>query len=202
VLAHAVLNQKAREIADQAASILEVVENLAEEYVLKAKSIIGLQLPREANELWHIDGRKQIHDRVGQMIGRAAKSVSYYVTPAGLVRAYKAHVDFLDKVGRRGVAVRLLAHTSKDVRSVARELAAVVNVRRTMKPLAANFVCVDGQELVVMENSPDDFDVKKGAARAAWTTNMLLVGLYENLFERVWENSPALQRREPQIQSG
>jgi len=189
---HAILNQKAREIADQAASALEVVEKLAEEYALKAKSIIGLQLPREANELWHIDGRKQIHDRVGQIIRRAAKSVSYYVTPAGLVRAYKAHVDFLEKIRRRGVAVRVLSHTSEDVRSVAQELAAVVKVRRTMKPLAANFVCVDGQELVVMENSPDDFDVDNGTARAAWTTNKLLVGLYENLFERVWEGSSPL----------
>jgi hypothetical protein len=75
---------------------------------------------------------------------------------------------------------------------VAEELAAVVKIRRTTKPFATNFVCIDGQELVVIENSPDDFDDEKGRDRAAWTTNKLLVGLYENLFERVWENSPAL----------
>jgi len=191
------LNTKAREIADQAASVLEVVQKLAEEYALKANGNDGLELPREANELWHIDGRRHIYESVGKMLRRAAKSVSYYATPAGLVRAYKAHADYLEKVGKRGVVVRLLAQTSKDIHLVTEELAAVVKIRRTTKPLAANFVCVDGQELVVMENSPDDFDVEKGAARAAWTTNKLLVGLYENLFERVWENSPALQRREP-----
>jgi hypothetical protein len=68
----------------------------------------------------------------------------------------------------------------------------VVKARRTTKSLAANFVCIDGRELVVIENSPDDFDVEKGGDRAGWTTNKLLVGLYENLFERVWENSQPL----------
>ena len=186
-----VLNAKAREIADQAASVLEVVQKLAEEYALKA-NVGGLELPTEANELWHIDGRKQIYDRVGHMLSRAVKSISYYATPAGLVRAYKAHADCLEKVGKRGVAVRVLAQTSKDVHLVTEELAAVVKIRRTTKPLAANFVCIDGQELVVIENSPGDFDVDRGTDRAAWTTNKLLVGLYENLFERVWENSSPL----------
>jgi sugar-specific transcriptional regulator TrmB len=184
-----VLDAKAREIADQAASVLEVVQKLAEEYALKTNGSGGLELPTEANELWHIDGRKQIYDRVGQMLRRAVKSISYYATPAGLVRAYKAHADYLEKVGKRGVVVRLLAQTSKDVHLVTEELAAVVKIRRTTKPLAANFVCIDGQELVVIENSPGDFDVDRGTDRAAWTTNKLLVGLYENLFERVWESS-------------
>lgn len=186
-----VLNRKAREIADQAASVLEVVQKLAEEYALKAGSV-SRQLPTEANELWQIEGRKHIYNRVGQMLKRAARSISYYTTPAGLVRAYKAHAEYLEELSKRGVAVRLLAQTSKDVHLVAQELAAVVKIRRTTKPFVTNFVCVDGEELVVIENSPDDFDVEEGRDRAAWTTNKLLVGLYENLFERVWQNSPAL----------
>jgi sugar-specific transcriptional regulator TrmB len=185
----AVLNVKAREIADQAASVLEVVQKLSEEYSLETKGSDRSGLPIEANELWHIDGRKQIYDRVGQMLRRAAKSISYYATPAGLVRAYKAHADCLETVGKRGVIVRLLAQTSKDVHFVTHELGAIAKIRRTTKPFAANFVCIDGQELVVIGNSPGDFDVHKGEDRAAWTTNKLMVQLYENLFERIWENS-------------
>jgi sugar-specific transcriptional regulator TrmB len=186
------LKAKAEGISDQAASTLEVVQKLAEEYELKGSNGEELGLPREANELWHIDGRKQIYDRVGQMLRCATKSISYYATPAGLVRAYKAHADYLEKMGKRGVAVRLLAQASKDVHLVTQELAAVVKVRRTSKPLVSNFVCVDGKGLVVIENSPGDFDVERVADRAAWTTNKLLVQLYENLFERVWENSSPL----------
>ena len=76
--------------------------SLLEEYALKANGS-GLEMPAEANELWHIDGRKHIYGRVGQMLRRAAKSISYYATPAGLVKAYKAHADYLEKVGKRGV---------------------------------------------------------------------------------------------------
>jgi sugar-specific transcriptional regulator TrmB len=188
------LNTKAREIANQAASALEVVQKLAEEYALKENGTAGPELPTEANELWHIEGRKHIYDRVGHMLRRAVKSISYYATPAGLVRAYKAHADYLEKAGKRGVDVRLLAQTSKDAHLVTEEMAAVVKIRRTTKPLAANFVCIDGKELVVIENSPGDFDVDRGTDRAAWTTNKLLVGLYENLFERVWESSSPLHQ--------
>jgi sugar-specific transcriptional regulator TrmB len=185
----AVLKAKAEEISDQAASGLKIVQKLAEEYELKATGSGELGLPREANELWHIDGRKHIYHSVGKMLRRAAKSISYYATPAGLVRAYKAHADYLENVGKRGVTVRLLAHTTKEIRSVASELATVVKIRRNTKPLGANFVCIDGRELVVIENSPDDFNVEKGGDRAAWTTNKLLAGMYESLFEGVWENS-------------
>jgi sugar-specific transcriptional regulator TrmB len=170
------LNTKAREIIDQAACVLQVVQKLAEEYALKEDGTRALELPPEANELWHIYGRKQIYDRVGHMLRRAVKSISYYMTPAGLVRAYKAHGDCLEKAAKDGVIVRLLAQTSKDVQLVSQELAAVVKVRRTMKPLAANFVCIDAEELVVIEGSPDDFDVDRGKDRAAWTTDKLLVG--------------------------
>jgi sugar-specific transcriptional regulator TrmB len=172
---------------------LEIVQKLAEEYDLKATDSNGLGLPREANELWHIEGREHIRRSVGEMLRRAARSISYYATPAGLVRAYKAHAECLENMSKRGVTVRLLAHTTKDIRSVARELAAVVKIRRAAKPLGANFVCIDGRELVVIKNSPDDFNIDKGADKAAWTTNRLLVEAYENLFERVWENSPALE---------
>jgi len=72
----AVLKAKAEEISDQAAAGLEIVQKLAEEYELKATSGGELGLPREANELWHIDGRKHIYQSVGKMLRRAVKSVS------------------------------------------------------------------------------------------------------------------------------
>jgi hypothetical protein len=82
---------------------------------------------------------------------------------------------------------------TKDIRSVARELATVVKIRRTASPLGVNLVCIDGRELVVIENSPGDFDVEKGGDTAAWTTNRLLVEACESLFDREWENSSPLQ---------
>lgn len=189
----AALISKAQEISNQAASALGILQKLAEQHELTVNNTHQLELPREANELWHIDGRKYIYRSVDRMLRHAANSICYYATAAGLVRAYKAHAECLEDAAKRGVNVRLLAQTSKGIRWVVREFAAVANTRRTARPLAVNFVCVDGRELVVFENSPGDFDVDSGGDRAAWTTNRLLVEGYESLFDREWEYSSALQ---------
>lgn len=185
----AVLKAKADELVDQATLAQETLEKLAKEHELTKHGPRRSELPREANELWYIDGREHIYNRVAQMLERATDSISYYATPAGLVRAYKAHSECLENAAKRGAAVRVLGQASKDNHMVARELAAIVKIRKTTKPLAANFVCIDGRELVVIENSPNDFDVRNGTDKAAWTTNELLVELYEDLFERVWDNA-------------
>jgi sugar-specific transcriptional regulator TrmB len=185
----AVLKTKVDELVNQAALTQETVRKLAQEHELTKHGNRGSELPREANELWHIHGREHIYNGVARMLERATKSISYYATPAGLVRAYKAHSEYLENAAKRGAAVRVLGQASKDNHIVAQELAAIVKIRKTTKPLAANFVCIDGRELVVIENCPNDFDVRNGTDKAAWTTNELLVELYENLFERVWDNA-------------
>jgi sugar-specific transcriptional regulator TrmB len=185
----AVLKTKADELVNQAAFTQETVGKLAQEHELRKHGRSRSDLPREANELWYIDGREHIYNGVARMLKRATKSISYYATPAGLVRAYKAHSECLENAAKRGAAVRVLGQASKENRIVARELGAIVKIRKTTKPLVANFVCIDGRELVVIENCPNDFDTRSGTDKAAWTTNELLVELYENLFERVWENA-------------
>jgi sugar-specific transcriptional regulator TrmB len=185
----AILKVKADELVNQAALTEEVVENLASEYALRKRGSGGVDLPREANELWQIDGREQIYHRVGQMLRSAVKSVSYCATPAGLVRAYKAHAKHMENSAKRHVNVRVLAQTAKECRMVARELSAIVRIRRTTKPFVTNFVCIDGDQLIVMENCPNDYDVRKGTETATWTTNKLLVESHESLFERIWDNA-------------
>ena len=189
----AVLVAKAKEMSNQAETTLEILQKLEEQHELGVTNNEQIGLPKEANELWHIDGRKYIYRNVAKILNHAANSVSYYATAAGLVRLYKAHAECLENARKRGVTARLLAQMTKDIRSVAMELATVVKIRRTASPLGVNFICIDGRELVVIENSPGDFDVEKGGDTAAWTTNRLLVEVCESLFDREWENSSPLQ---------
>jgi sugar-specific transcriptional regulator TrmB len=189
----AFLVERAKEISDQAASVLEILQELGAQQKLRTANSNELGFLSEANELWHIEGRKHIYDSVNKMLRSAANSVSYYATASGLVRAYKAHAESLEGADKRGATVRLLMRTTRHVSSVAKELAVVVRSRRTVRPLGVNFVCIDRRELVVMEDSPGDFDVEKGEGTAAWTTNRLLVEAYEDLFEKEWKNSSPLQ---------
>jgi sugar-specific transcriptional regulator TrmB len=184
---------RAEEISDQAASALRIARKLSEQHEVRVAHSDELGLTTEANELWRINGRKHIYRSVGKMLMRAVKSVNYYVTAAGLVRAYKAHAECLENADKRGVAVRLLAQSTKQISSVVKELAAVVRSKRTARPLGLNFVCIDKQELIVMEDSPGDFDIERGKDSATWTTNKLLVEAYETLFESEWKNSLPLR---------
>jgi HTH-type transcriptional regulator, sugar sensing transcriptional regulator len=187
------LKVKAEEASDQALSALEIVRKLTADYEHGHANGSESGIPREANELWHIDGREQIHRIASKIIKRATKTISYYATQAGLVRAYKTHADCLDEAKRRGVIVRLLAQTNKETRSLARELAAIVNIRQAGRPLDADFICVDGREVIVINDTPGNYDAANGKAKAAWTTNSLLVEAQENLFDTAWENSVTLR---------
>jgi sugar-specific transcriptional regulator TrmB len=179
----AFLIERAKEISDQAASVLEILEKLGAQQKLRIANLNELGFPKEANELWHITGRRHIYESINKMLRSAASSVSYYATAAGLVRAYKAHFRSLEDADEQGVTVRLLVQMTKHVSSVAKELAIVLRSRRTPRPLGVNFVCIDRRELVVMEDSPGDFDTEKGEDTAA----------YESIFEKEWENSSPLQ---------
>jgi len=44
--------------------------------------------------------------------------------------------------------------------------------------------------LVVVENRPEDLRTDRGEDKCIWTTNMLLVELHEQLFDRVWNGLP------------
>jgi len=59
---------------------------------------------------------------------------------------------------------------------------------KTTRPFAANFGCIDGRELVVgavpMILASEVEQIKPLGQRTSY-----LVKLYENLFERVWENA-------------
>jgi hypothetical protein len=53
----------------------------------------------------------------------------------------------------------------------------------------ATFVCVDSRELVVLESRPDDVRTDQGSDVAVWTTNRLLVELFEKLFNEIWRSN-------------
>jgi hypothetical protein len=68
----------------------------------------------------------------------------------------------------------------------------IVDFKPTIQPLTS-FVCVDSKELAVLDSRPDDVRTDQGSDVAVWTTNKLLVELFEKLFDEVWRSKPAKQ---------
>jgi len=154
------------------------------------------EAPRELAEFWQIDGRKNVFNKISEILRDAGKSVNYYTDVRGLIRAYKAHSDALEKAKKRGVIVRVLALVSAENSSVAQEFSEVVDLRQLDKPLGPSFVSVDSRELLVIDSKPSDLRTDRGFDVAMWTTNRLLVGLHDHFYERIWNTLPALRTKE------
>ena len=125
----------------------------------------------------------------------AKRSICYATSATGLIRAYKAQADILDGARERDVRVRILAPMSPENRVIAEQLAEIVELRTIDRPFATSFVSVDSEQLIVVDSKPDDLYVDRGLDAAIWTINKLLVDLYEQLFERVWNYLPQLEIR-------
>jgi sugar-specific transcriptional regulator TrmB len=178
------VNKLSRELTDAES----VVENLALNF--ETSKFIKRQMPKEAQEFWEIQGRQGIINKLNQIFTDSSKTINYCTTAAGLVRAYKAHCEILEKVSKRGTGVKILSPINSENSGVAREISEVLEFKVLDKPFGENFVTIDTRELVVVETKPEDLRTDQGADKAIWTTNRLLVDLHDQLFERVWSNLP------------
>jgi sugar-specific transcriptional regulator TrmB len=190
--------------------VLMPIVNKLSRQLTEAESVIeGLMLtfetnrfvkrdgPKEADGFWEVEGRPGVINKLNQIFSDASKSVNYCTSATGLVRAYKAHCDILEKASDRGVAVRIIAPVNSENAVVAREIAEVLEFKSIDKPFGQNFVTVDSRELIVMEILPEDLRTDQGADKGIWTTNRLVVELHGELFERLWNAIPT-RRLPPQ----
>jgi len=120
------------------------------------------------------------------VFGGATKAINYVTSSSGLVRAYKANCEILERSKKKGAKVRILAPVTSENSIVARELAEVLDFRVLDKAFGESFVTIDSHELVVVESMPEDLRTDQGVDKAIWTTNKLLVELHEQLFEKLW----------------
>lgn len=169
-----------------------VVQSLAMTY--ESSKYVKRDVPKQSDQFWHIEGRQSINNKLNQLMKDASQSISYSTTPAGLIRAYRVHANALEHAAKKGATVRLLSPVTPENSALVNEFSEIVDFRTTQEPLAS-FVCVDSKELVVLDSRPDDVSTDQGADIAVWTTNRLLVELFEKLFEEVWRTKPAKQNR-------
>jgi sugar-specific transcriptional regulator TrmB len=172
---------------------LTEAESVIESLMLTFESnrFVKREGPKEADGFWEVEGRPGVINKLNQIFSDAKKSVNYCTSATGLVRAYKAHCDILEKASDRGVAVRIIAPVNSENGVVAREIAEVLEFKSLDKPFGQNFVTVDSRELIVMETLPEDLRTDQGADKGIWTTNRLVVELHGELFERLWNATPA-----------
>lgn len=163
-------------------------ESVVQELALLHESgkYIKREIPKVAGEFWKVDGRQNVTSRLNQILGDARNSINFLTSTSGLTRTYKVHSEILERAKKQGATVRVLSPVSPENIAVAREFSEIVELKRVEKPFVGSFVSVDTRELIVIENTPDDLKTDQGSDLAIWTTNKLLVELYDQLFDRIW----------------
>lgn len=151
--------------------------------------------PKQSDEFWRMDGRQAIYNKLGQVMSEASKSINYCTSEIGLIRAYKAHAEPIERARKNGANIKLLAPITTSNRTVAKEIAEIVELKATARPIT-HFVSVDCKHLIVLESMPEDADTRAGHDVAIWTTNTLLIELFEHLFDEVWRSTPTFPMKE------
>ena len=167
----------------------------------ESSKYVKRDIPKEADEFWQIDGRQNLFNKLNQILRDSTKSVYYATTAAGLVRTYKMQSELLEKAGKNGAVVRILAPITSENSGVAEQLSEIADIKRLDREFAANFISVDHSELIVVDSRPDDLRTDRGSDLAIWTTNKMLVELHDQLFDRVWNSLPNLQAAKPSQRS-
>lgn len=165
-----------------------LVQRLSMTY--ESNVIVRSQFPREAREMWIIEGRANVLNKMNELFNQASKTIDYCTGGNGLIRAYKANTDMLAKAKQRGVGVKVLTTVSSENASVASEMGTVLELRSMDKPFPpqyVNFVSVDSHELIISEVKPDDLSTDRGSDFAVWNRNKLAVGVHDQAFERLWD---------------
>ena len=165
----------------------------------ESRKYVKGDVPKEASEFWRIDGRRSLFEKLNGMLNDASEAVNYCTTGPGLIRAFRAHSDGLEKAGKRGALVRILASISAENTGVARELSHIAQLRKLEGSLASSFVSVDSKELVIIESKPDDLRTDRGSDSAIMTTNKLLIELSAALFDQIWKSSSPLESSRPLV---
>jgi sugar-specific transcriptional regulator TrmB len=166
-----------------------VVQTLTLAY--ESSKFVKRDIPKGSSEFWEIEGRGNVITKLNSVFADAKKSIIFCTSAAGLIRAYKAHAEALEKAKNRGASIKLLSPISSQNSSIASEIAEIGELKKIEKALGIEFASVDTKELVVIDTKPDDVSTDRGSDSAIWTTNDLLVRLHEHLFDRLWNTLPS-----------
>ena len=164
-----------------------VIEDLAISY--ETNKYVKRDTPQASEESWHMEGRQGIYNKLNEVMNEATKSINYSTSAVGLIRAYKAHAEAFERTHKQGATVRVLSPINSVNSSIATELSEITELKNTPEALPF-FVSVDSKHFIVVDSRPEDASTDRGYDEALWTTNALVVELFEQLFERVWKNTP------------
>jgi len=145
-----------------------------------AKTMGSTEIKRE--ETWVLLGRSEILRKILEMMSRAEKFVDVVTTENGLILFYKAYNEFLDKLGKKGVEIRIFAPIAPKNHNIAKELRYICKVKHLDTPLSILFLRVDHDEFLLACLVPDDYEISSDKDVGMFCRSPILCTLITRLF--------------------
>jgi len=142
------LNQYRDETSDRVISLVksnEVISLLEEAY---EKSELTLKPRKE--DVWIIQGRSEMLNKMGEMLSHAKKSVAVLTTEDGFIWFYKTFNKLFDTLVENGVNVNIGTPVNSHNGNLARELNYICKVKHVDVSSPLLYLCVDDQSLLLV----------------------------------------------------
>jgi len=132
-------------------------------------------------EVWSIHGRDEIKQRAREMLSRARSSV-YVLTPEyGLILLYRNFGRMLDDLAEKGVKIQICTAIGASNRSFARELRYTYKVENTPVTAPIFFLCVDGDELILVRLRTGDVETGSDEDVALFSRSPALCAFFSSI---------------------
>jgi len=175
-----------KHIQEDADAKTRTIENVKTSDVLKELQLLhtqGIEHVDSADLSGSIKGRQNLYSHLEATIANAEKSVEIMTTAQGFIDKVGALLPVIEKVTARGVTVRIATQITEENKEFAEIVARHAQVRDT--PTTGRFVCVDGNEILIMVL--DNADVHPTYDVGIWVNTPFFAQTLKQMFDIAWK---------------
>ena len=184
-----ILKRVKRLISMSAEEQIKSYENIKESKLFNEIELLykqGIEHVDPTNLSGAIRGRDAIYNHMETIMDKAEKNICIATSMEGFERKVTNFSELFKKLKIRGVKIRILVPSDKNLKELTKEVKGAIDVRVNPSSMG-RFVLVDGKDVMFMVAS--DKDVHESYDVGIWVNTPYFANALENLFMLGWNKS-------------
>ncbi len=141
----------------------------------------------ENQEIWELRGRKNIYEKMDEMVSDPPELVYILTSENGVHRMFRRHGKLYKEISDQGTNFRLMAPVTERNEKAIKELENFMEVKN-FKNNPAKLMLVDTREVIFFAFNPDDLNIEVGNDVGFWTNYRVFVETIACLVENTWNS--------------
>ena len=166
----------------------EACKNTVEKLTLsyEASKYISPEKYPESFDHWIIKGRVNVHKKISEMIDKAQDYIYIITSANGIIRAYKAFSNLLEKAQEAKVDIKVITSLTTENKSAIQEFEEILKIKAN-KNILPKYILVDGKKIMFIDANPDDPNTNEGEDIGSLTNDPFLAQMHRKFFLMTWE---------------